>query len=111
MKVLWTQAPLAAAQISDSLARSEIWHPSTTKTLLRRLCRKKAVAIRRGSKPFLYVPQLTEEAWLKEQSESFLQRFFGGSIKPLLVHFVKGQKISAKDLDDLRRILDQGENE
>jgi BlaI family penicillinase repressor len=39
------------------------------------------------------------------ESQSFLERFFGGAVKPLLVHFAERQKLSTRDLQDLKDIL------
>jgi BlaI family transcriptional regulator, penicillinase repressor len=108
MKVLWHNGPKTAAEIIGILTRSESWHPSTVKTLLGRLRDKKILANQGKSKPFRYVPLIEEEVCLRAQSENFLQRFFGGSIQPLLVHFFNGQKLSSNDLDELRRILNKG---
>jgi BlaI family penicillinase repressor len=57
----------------------------------------------------VYVPQITQEACLRAQSETFLELFFSGSVKPLLQHFVREQRLSKKDLAELRRMLDKGE--
>jgi BlaI family penicillinase repressor len=43
---------------------------------------------------------------LRPESENFLDRLFGGAIQPLLVHFAKQRKLSKKDLEELRRILE-----
>lgn len=48
-------------------------------------------------------------SWLQAESEWFLDRIFGGAVKPLLLHFVKRQKLSAADLDELKNILKQKE--
>jgi predicted transcriptional regulator len=34
-----------------------------------------------------------------------VKRLFGGSVKPLLVHFAQQQKFSAADLDELKALL------
>jgi BlaI family penicillinase repressor len=105
MQVLWERSPQSGPEIIESLASDEEWHPSTTKTLLGRLCRKKMVRIRPGSKPFLYEPGLSRESFLEAQSKSFLERFFGGSIEPFLVHFARREKLTEKEMDELRLIL------
>ena len=57
----------------------------------------------------LYTPKVTEEQFLHAASESFLSRFYGGSVGPLLVHFAKKHKLNKADVAELKRILDEEE--
>lgn len=105
MELLWTSAPQTGPAIIETLSVQEEWHPSTIKTLIGRLCRKGVIHVKPGSKPFLYSPGINRDEFLKQQSENFLQRFFGGSIEPFLVHFANKEKLSSEDFRELRRIL------
>ncbi len=107
MRVLWDHSPQPAYDIIQRLSRSEPWQASTVKTLLARLYRKKVLGIRRYKNLFLYFPLVSEEMCLQSESESFLKRFFDGSVKTLLVHFVEREKLTKKDLEELRKILAQ----
>ncbi|MBI4661719.1 MAG: BlaI/MecI/CopY family transcriptional regulator [Verrucomicrobia bacterium] len=106
MKVLWAKSPLGAYDIIEALAKEE-WHPNTVKTMLSRLTKKKALKISKYKNLYLYEPLVTEEQCLHAESESFLARFFGGSVKPLLVHFARKQKLTRADIDELKRILEK----
>jgi BlaI family penicillinase repressor len=107
MRVLWKKAPQPAYDIIQELGASEDWHPNTVKTLLARLHKKKVLAIQKYKNLYLYSPLRTEEECVQAESESFLERLFGGAVQPLLVHFAKKRMLSKKDLDDLRRILER----
>lgn len=109
MKVLWGKSPLGAYDINEALAK-ERWHPNTVKTMLTRLAKKKALRISKYKNLFLYEPLISEEQCLQAESESFLTRFFGGSVKPLLVHFARKRTLTRSDIDELKRILEK-ENE
>jgi BlaI family transcriptional regulator, penicillinase repressor len=39
-------------------------------------------------------------------SATFLQRVFGGSLQPMLAHFVRQRKLSRKEIEQLKRLLD-----
>lgn len=106
MRVLWRKSPLAAYDIIQQLSAAEDWHQNTVKTLLARLHKKKAITVEKYKNLYLYSPVLTEEDCLRAESESFLNRLFGGAVQPLLVHFARNKKLSKKDLDELRKILD-----
>jgi len=107
MKVLWAKAPQPAYDVVQSLADTEHWHPNTIKSLLSRLRQKGALGIKKYKNLYLYYPLVSEEDCVHVESESFLQRLFGGSVKPLLVHFAKRHKLTAADLEELRRILER----
>jgi BlaI family penicillinase repressor len=107
MKVLWGRSPMSAMEIITALADSEDWHPNTIKTLLSRLHKKKALGVEKQKNLYLYRPLVTEAACVRTESESFLHRVFGGAVKPLLMHFVEEENLSAQDLDELRKILRQ----
>ena len=104
MKVLWAKSPQPAYDIIQAL-EAEGWHGNTIKTMLARLTKKKALAAERYKNLHTYTPVVTESECVQAESNDFLQRFFGGSVKPLLVHFAKSRKLSQADLDELRRIL------
>jgi BlaI family penicillinase repressor len=107
MKVLWDKSPQPAYDIIESLSKTEHWHPNTIKTLLTRLCKKKALGTRKYKNLFLYHPLVSEEDCIQAESESFLQRLFGGSVRPLLVHFAERQRLTKADLEELKRILER----
>ena len=107
MKVLWNRSPLAASDIIDALAQSERWAPKTVKTLLNRLVKKGALGFERDGRAYSYRPLVTEAACTTEASEAFLARVFGGSLQPMLAHFVEEKRLSAKEVKDLKRLLEE----
>jgi BlaI family penicillinase repressor len=107
MKVLWASSPLSAMEIYTVLADSEDWHPNTVKTLLSRLHKKKALGVEKVKNLYLYRPLVSEADCVRTESDSFLHRVFGGSVKPLLMHFMEKESLSSQDLDELRKILRQ----
>lgn len=107
MQVLWRKSPQPAYDIIEALA-AEQWHPNTVKTMLARLTRKKALKVTQYKNLHLYTPLITEEQGVQSESEDFLQRVFGGAVRPLLVHFARRQKLTKADIEELKRILEKG---
>ena len=107
MRVLWDKHPQPAYDIIQSLEKTESWHPNTIKTLLNRLVKKKALTIQRYKNLFLYSPALKEADCVRAESQSFLERFFGGDVRPLLIHFAENKQLTAEDLAELQKILRQ----
>jgi len=106
MKVLWAKAPLSAQEIIEALSQQDVWHPKTVKTLLNRLVRKKALGFTQEGRAYLYRPLVAEGECVSAVSASFLERVFGGSLKPMLAHFVHRRKLSAKEIQELKRLLE-----
>ena len=79
LAVLWKSSPLSTADLVDALAASKGWSRGTTRTLLARLVRKKAVGCRLDGNRHLYRPLVAEEASVRHESRNFLQRVFAGA--------------------------------
>ena len=107
MERLWSSAPQAAEELAVALRPAAGWHENTVRTLLNRLVRKGAVRAERDGRRYLYSPLLTRQAWQSQESHSLLDRVFGGKVAPLLVHFSRHEKLSAKDVAALRKLVDQ----
>ncbi len=106
MRVIWASHPATTGEITERLAQTDpTWHPKTVRTLLGRLVEKGALTYTPDGRIFRYRPVVTEDQCVAAASESFLDRVFGGSLKPMLAHFVEREELSAEDLKDLERIL------
>jgi BlaI family penicillinase repressor len=106
MKVVWTLGPCSASQIIDTLAaRDPGWHPKTVKAFLNRLVRKKVLGFKKEGRAYLYRPLVAEKDCVNAASDSFLDLVFGGSLKPMLAHFVEHRKLSDDEIRELRRVL------
>jgi BlaI family penicillinase repressor len=109
MKVVWAQSPISAQEIIDALPKQDEWHPKTVKTLLNRLVKKRALGFRKDGRAYLYRPLVAESDCVAAESESFLDRVFGGSLKPMLAHFADTRKLSAAEIAELKRLLKNSE--
>lgn len=107
MRAVWANHPAPASEIIARLSRTDpSWHPKTAKTLLTRLVQKKALDYEPRGRSYVYEPLVTERECIAAASVSFLDRVFGGSLKPMLVHFVESQQLTRTDLDELRTLLE-----
>ena len=106
MKVVWAQGPCSAREVIEVLRRADAsWHPRTVKAFLNRLVRKKALGFSKEGRAYVYRPLVRREECVDAASESFLERVFGGSLKPMLAHFVERDKLSPEEIRELRRLL------
>lgn len=107
MDVLWREHPRSADDVVAALADARHWQEATIKTLLNRLLNKGAIAAEKDGRRYLYTPVLKREDWLIDESESLLDRLFGGRIAPLVAHFSEHRKLSRKDVAELRKLLEE----
>jgi BlaI family penicillinase repressor len=112
MKVLWAKSdPQPAYDIIQELTASEHWQPKTIKTLLNRLVKKSALGFKKYKNLYLYYPLISEAACVRAEGDSFLQRCFNGSLQPMLAHFVEGRRLKPEEIRELKRILEQKEQQ
>ncbi|MEO8206011.1 MAG: BlaI/MecI/CopY family transcriptional regulator [Chthoniobacterales bacterium] len=105
MKVIWRQSPLSALEVADKLNKKPAWHPKTVKTLINRLVKKGVLGYEKVGRIHLFSPRLSESQCVLNESESFLDRIFGGSLQPMVAQLVKHRKLSAADIEELQKIL------
>ncbi|EEL61338.1 TPA: BlaI/MecI/CopY family transcriptional regulator [Bacillus cereus] len=108
MKVLWTaKSSLTANEVIQCLEETNDWSPKTVRTLLNRLVKKRAISSNQEKgKLYTYTPLIFQDNYLQIETKSFLKRFYGAALKPLLVNFIKEEKLSLEEINELREILD-----
>ncbi len=110
MEVLWKRSPLRASEVISALSDSSDWHEKTIKTLLGRLLRKGALTHTREGQHYLYSPALSRGNYVTAVSRSLVQRLFDGRVAPLVAHFSRHEALSARDVDELRQLLQEIED-
>jgi BlaI family penicillinase repressor len=111
LAVLWRQAPLTATQVFASLATDKTWKLNTVRTFLSRLEKKGVLRSREGKDAKQFLPAISREACVRQESESFLARVFDGGTAALLLHFARSKRLSTSELAELEAILAQKRTE
>lgn len=108
MEALWESSPQTASEVTKTLRASMNWAENTVRTLLTRLVEKGALKTsENASGTRTFIPDVKREACVRAESQSFLDRIFGGAAKPLLVHFAQNSKLTAEEIKELKKLLDQ----
>lgn len=107
MKVVWEQPNCSASQIISILnERDRLWTVRTVKAFLNRLIKKKALGFKLDGRSYLYYPLVRQSDCTEAASSSFLNRVFGGSLTPMLAHFVSRKKLSRDEIAELKKLLE-----
>ena len=80
---------------------------ATVQKLLDRMEAKGCVARDRSKWPHQYSAALKREELVGNRLQAAADQLFDGDLAPLLTHLVRSQKLSAKDRQDLRKVLDE----
>lgn len=109
MKILWKHGESTSSEIVSYLSSTTEWKPKTIQTLITRLVAKGAIESKKlNNRAYKYMPCISEEEYINEANESFIKKIYNGSIKMMLTSFIKDNKISAQDLEELKNMLDKG---
>jgi len=109
MEVVWRKHPVTALEVVQQLTDRKQWQDQTIRTMLRRLIRKKALTYKAEGNVYYYSPAVTREQCVRGESQSFLERVFGGTPQPLLVQLMQESKLSPEEIAELKRILREKE--
>ncbi|MCW8875506.1 MAG: BlaI/MecI/CopY family transcriptional regulator [Kangiellaceae bacterium] len=105
MDVLWQSSPLTAKDIIDKLDKSLDWQDKTVKTLINRLLKKEIIEFKKQGREYLYSPKMSEQEYINQASENFVERVFKGNVKSLIAAFAKPEKLSPEDIKELKKLV------
>ena len=107
LEVLWqAEGPMPIADVRGALEQSHSWDSSTVKTLLRRLCEKKAVEAEKRE-VFYYRPLLSRREYQIWSTRSLIDKVYRGSARSLVAALVERSQLSREDLAELEALLRQ----
>ena len=109
MKVIWKYAPISTNEVTEKLTQTTDWSPKTIQTMLKRLVTKKALTYEKQSRVFVYTPLVPETEYIRQESNSFLNKYYNGNIVSMLTSYLEDDKLSKTELDTLRLLSDTHE--
>lgn len=107
MKIIWKYAPISTNDITDKLLKTSTWNPKTIQTLVKRLVDKGALTYEKQSRMYVYTPLVQESEYVRQESKSFLNRFYDGDISSMVSAYLEDDTLSEKELNNLRSLLSQ----
>lgn len=109
MECLWDESPQTGRELVEKMEQCQNWNRSTTLTMLRRMCEKGQIASDEGDGVRTYRPLIQRESALTQETQSFLQRAYNGSVSMMISAMTKKQELSRSEIDALYEILRQAE--
>ncbi len=100
--LIWNNEPLASRQLIK-LAEQELgWRSTTSYTVLKRLCERGIFQNQNSTVTSL----ISREEFYAEQSDRFVKETFDGSLPAFLAAFGSKNKLSDKEIEELKRLID-----
>lgn len=107
LKVIWDKEISTSKEIVEILLKTTKWKVKTIQTLITRLVEKGVVNVDKANKKaYIYSPNVTEKEYKKFANESFVNKLYNGSLNLMISTFIKENKLSKNDIDDLRNLLE-----
>ncbi len=107
MKVVWQMKAATAKEVVERLKDEADWKPKTIHTLLSRLVQKGALGSEKPGREYVFKPLVTEQECRLAASRSFLAKVFDGEIAPFLTCFLEREKLTRKEIAELKNILEE----
>lgn len=100
--IVWSNAPLTSGQLVKLCEKELQWKKSTTYTVLKKLCDRGLFQNNGGT----VTPLMTREEYYAQQSHAFVEERFSGSLPAFLAAFTKQRKLTAKEVAEIRAMID-----
>ena len=111
MNRLWDHAPRTITELVAALREETGWSKNTVITMLGRLEAKGAVRHEEGQRAKLYYPVTDREDAARTETESFLDKVYGGSLGLMMSAMVDSHALTEADITELSAILEKAGGE
>jgi BlaI family penicillinase repressor len=109
LRVLWARGPSTVREVHEELSEKKTLGYTTVLKLLQIMTAKGTVRRNEEQRAHVYEACQPATETKRQLAGDVLQRVFEGSASELMIHALEGRRTSKKELDELRRLLDEYE--
>ncbi|MBC8028066.1 MAG: BlaI/MecI/CopY family transcriptional regulator [Steroidobacteraceae bacterium] len=109
LHILWSRGPSTVREIHEELAKEKNVGYTSALKLLQIMTTKEIVKRTEDQRAHVYSANQPAEKTKQEFATDVLQRVFRGSASQLMQHALSGKRSSKKEIDEIRRLLDEYE--
>jgi len=109
MKIVWRRGTATVRDVYEDLRETRRVAYTTVMTMLNVLEAKGYVTKETSARAFRYRATQAEHAVVTSMVREFVNRVFDGASRPLLVHLSKDRKLTARERQQLRRLIEDAE--
>jgi predicted transcriptional regulator len=108
LQSLWERGPATIRQLTDTIyPRGGQAQYATVQKLLERLEAKGYVARERSGMAHTFRARVGRDELIGRRLQDMAEKLCGGSITPLLTHLMRNRKLSARDRQELRDLIER----
>ena len=100
--IIWENEPLGSGELVKICEKKLGWKKSTTYTVLRKVCEKGLFKNENG----IVSAVMSRDEFNASKSEKFVEETFEGSLPAFIAAFMSYKKISAKEAEEIRRMIE-----
>lgn len=105
--LIWAREPIASGELTRLCEEAFGWKRTTTYTMLKRLCQRNLFENDHGTVKAL----MTREEFEGAQGEQFLEEHFNGSLPRFLTAFSRRKKLSSREVEELKKLIETYEED
>ena len=109
LRVLWARGPSTVREVHEALSEKKDLGYTTVLKLLQIMTAKGTVRRDEDRRAHVYEACQPATETKRQLVGDVLQRVFEGSASELMIHALEGRRTSKKELEELRRLLDEYE--
>ena len=109
LRVLWARGPSTVREVHEALSEKKDLGYTTVLKLLQIMTAKGTVRRDEGQRAHVYQACQPATETKRQLVGDVMQRVFEGSASELMIHALEGRRTSRKELEELRRLLDEYE--
>ena len=103
--MVWEKAPLTTNELVKCCEEELGWKRTTTYTVLKKFEKRGIFENQKGT----VVVLISKEEFYGRQSEEYVEKSFGGSLPGFLTAFTSRKKLSKKEIEEIRKLIDDME--
>lgn len=101
-ELIWEHAPIATGELTKLCETAFDWKRTTTYTMLKRLCQRNLFENDHGTVKVL----MSHEEFESAKGEQFLEENFDGSLPKFLAAFSRRKKLSSREVEELKKLIE-----
>ena len=101
--LIWKHEPIGSGELVKICEKEMEWKKSTTYTVLKKLCEKGIFQNQNA----VVTSLIKKDELYARQSRRFVEDAFGGSLPKFLAAFIGGNRLSDRQAEELKSLIDQ----
>ena len=111
LNILWKKEPLRVKEIHEQICKIKDVGYTTTLKIMQKMTTKGLLKREPNGKSHLYFSSYAKEETRGRLLDRFVDNAFGGSASSLVMQLLGNKKTSKEELDEIKQIIEQMENE